>query len=143
MSDHVDPFNSCLILQDGPAATPRVDKLTVRQISDANLERAGIAYLSACSTAEHRAEELVDEVIHLASGFQVAGFGHVIASMWSSDDEICAKMAKGFYGRLKDDSAVQRTNRAIAAAVHDSIMEIRSISLGTPLGWAPYIHVGA
>ena len=71
MSDHVDPFNSCLILQNGTAVTPRMDKLTVRQISNANLDRARIAYLSACSTAENQAEKLVDEVIHLASGFQL------------------------------------------------------------------------
>jgi tetratricopeptide (TPR) repeat protein len=141
MPDHIDLFNSSLLLQEDGQES--VDKLTVRQISDANLERAGIAYLSACSTAENRAEELVDEVIHLASAFQVAGFGHVIASIGPSDDEICVKMARGFYGRLKDDYAVGRSNRAIAVAVHDSILEIRSMSRKTPLSWAPYVHLGA
>jgi tetratricopeptide (TPR) repeat protein len=141
MPDHIDSFNSSLLLQEDGRES--VDKLTVRQISDANLERAGIAYLSACSTAENRAKELVDEVIHLASGFQVAGFGHVIASMGPSDDEICLKMARGFYGRLKDDYAAGRSNRAIAVAVHDSILEIRSMSRKTPLRWAPYVHLGA
>lgn len=48
------------------------DKLNVRQISDVHLEGARMAYLSACSTAENRARTLLDEVVHLASGFQMA-----------------------------------------------------------------------
>ena len=143
ISDHADPFSSCLVLQDGINTAPTVDKLTVRQISEANLERAAIAYLSACSTAENRAVGLADEVIHLASGFQVAGFSHVVASMWSSDDEICVEMAKGFYQRLKSAYDGQRTDRDVAAAVHDSILEIRSKWRKQPLSWAPYIHLGA
>ena len=43
---------------------------------------------------------------------------------------------------VQRDYSVQRSNRAIATAVHDSIMDIRSISRGTPLAWAPYIHLG-
>jgi CHAT domain-containing protein len=50
MSDHVDPFNSGLILQEGKGAAENAEKLTVRQIADTNLKRARIAYLSACST---------------------------------------------------------------------------------------------
>jgi len=143
VSDHVDPFNSGLILQEGKGAEKKTDKLTVQQISETNLKRARIAYLSACSTAEHRAAEMVDEVIHLASGFQVAGFSHVIASMWSTDDEVCVEMAGKVYERLKDGYAVQANNGAVAAAVHDSIMEIRAVWRRYPLLWAPYIHLGA
>jgi hypothetical protein len=32
---------------------------------------------------------------------------------------------------------------AIAAALHDSVMEVRSTSRRTPLHWAPYIHLSA
>jgi CHAT domain-containing protein len=103
----------------------KVDKLTVRQVS-ASLKRAMIAYLLACSTAENRAGRLVDEVIHLASGVHVARFSHVIASMWSLDDRICVKVAKGFYERLKADCSLQKSDKAIAAALHDSVMEVRS-----------------
>ena len=143
VSDHVNPFNSGLILQEGKGAAKKTDKLTVRQILETNLKRARIAYLSACSTAEHRAVEMVDEVIHLASGFQVAGFSHVIASMWSTDDEVCVEMAGKVYERLKDGYAVQANNGAVAAAVHDSIMEIRAVWRRYPLLWAPYVHLGA
>jgi hypothetical protein len=128
MSDHVDPFNGYLMLQDGAAPMQKVDKLTVRQVSAVSLKRARIAYLS---TAENRAEWLVDEVIHIASGFQ------------ASDDRICVKVAKGFYERLKADCSLQKSDKAIAAALHDSVMEVRSTSRRMPLHWAPYIHLGA
>jgi CHAT domain-containing protein len=132
-----------MLLQDSSVAIPTVGKLSVQQISDANLDRAAIAYLSACSTAENRAALLVDEVVHLASGFQVAGFSHVVASMWASDDQICVEMAREFYERLKSDHDGNPDNRAIAKAVHDSIIEIRSKWRRLPLTWAPYIHFGA
>jgi len=86
---------------------------------------------------------MVDEVIHLASGFQVAGFSHVIASMWSTDDKVCVEMTGKFYKQLKDGYAVQANNGAVAAAVHDSIMEIRATWRRYPLLWAPYVHLGA
>jgi len=57
----------------------------------------------------------------------VAGFSHVIASMWSTDVEVCVEMAGKAYERLKDGYAVQANNGAVAAAVHDSIMEIRAV----------------
>jgi CHAT domain-containing protein len=89
ISDHVNPFKSGLLLQAGHGAVKKKDKLSVRQISDVHLKGARMAYLSACSTAENRAQTLLDEVIHLASGFQMAGFPHVVASMWSTEDDLC------------------------------------------------------
>jgi CHAT domain-containing protein len=70
----------------GSSAKP--EKLIVRKVSERHLKEARVAYLSACSTAENRAANLAAEVIHLASGFQVAGFGHVIEFMWPSDGDI-------------------------------------------------------
>jgi len=54
-------------------------------------------YLLACSTAEHWAAEMIDEVIYLVSEFQMVRFSHVIASMWSMNDEVCMKMAGKVY----------------------------------------------
>ena len=56
--------------------------MTVRDISQATLEHAQIAYLSACSTVENKVAQLANEVIHVGSGFQVAGFRHVIGCLW-------------------------------------------------------------
>jgi tetratricopeptide (TPR) repeat protein len=143
VSDYTDPFNSRLLLQKCHGAVTTVDGLTVRDIFDLNLKGARIAYLSACSTAEIRAGRLVDEVIHLASGFQVAGFSHVIASMWQTDDDACEKMARGFYEQLKHIIEGDVNNRAVAVAAHQSIMEMRSKWMRFPLLWAPYVHFGA
>ncbi|KAL2136726.1 hypothetical protein VTI74DRAFT_1767 [Chaetomium olivicolor] len=84
-TDHTDPSNSGLILQNqGEGQEAEQDRLTVHMISELSLPRAHIAYLSACSTAENRAAELSDEVIHVVSGFQVAGFPHVVGCLWPS-----------------------------------------------------------
>jgi hypothetical protein len=102
-----------------------------------------LAHLTQCSVIHFTCHGMSDEVIHLASGFQVAGFSHVIASMWATDDEVCVKMAREFYGRLKNGYTENTNNKAVAAAVHESIMEIRSVSRRYPLLWAPYVHQGA
>jgi CHAT domain-containing protein len=58
------------------------DPLSVGDISQLRVDNARIAFLSACSTAKNNAQApLADEVIHLASAFQVAGFPHVIGSL--------------------------------------------------------------
>ncbi|OAP53981.1 hypothetical protein AYL99_11861 [Fonsecaea erecta] len=132
-SDALDPFNSSLLLQHGPSDAATVDPLTVQQVSNANLGRASIAYLSACSTAENRAARMMDEVIHLASGFQVSGFGHVVAAMWPSVDEVCVDMAVGFYERLEGGLGGRDANRAVAEAVHEATMRVRSRFRKIPL----------
>jgi CHAT domain-containing protein len=48
--------------------------LTPKKISQHFFPNADIMYLSACSTAETSSEKLVDEVLHLGSGFQLVGF---------------------------------------------------------------------
>ena len=143
ISDHLDPLNGYLMLQDDASPTPEIDKITVRQISEVSLSKARIAYLSACSTAENKAQHLADEVIHLASGFQVAGFSHVIASMWMANDQVCVQVAKGFYENLVAAAPARQSNEAIAAALHGSVEKIRAEYSKAPLQWAPFIHIGA
>jgi CHAT domain len=67
-----------------------------------------------CSTAESRAQTLLDKVVHLASGFQMAGFPHVVASVWLVEDESCVEMAREFYGWVKGGFV---NNWAVATAV--------------------------
>ncbi len=78
--------SSCRRVATGLAQTPEQDLLTVRCSVGLRLKGAQIAYLSACSTAENKAAWLSDEVIHLVSGFQVAGFPHVIGCLWPAGD---------------------------------------------------------
>ena len=53
--DPVNPSRSGLILQTARTSTqePRQDILSVREVSQAHLLRAEVAYLSACSTAQN------------------------------------------------------------------------------------------
>jgi len=142
-SDALDQFNSCIVLQHGLSDATTVDPLSVQRISETNLGRASIAYLSACSTAENRATQLIDEVIHSASGFQVAGFGHVVAAMCPSVDAVCVEMATGFYEQLHGGLGGQEADRSVAEAVHEATVQVRSRLRRVPLSWAPYIHFGA
>lgn len=71
-------------------------------ISRTHSKNAQIAYLSACFTAANAVDALADENIHLASAFQLAGFNHVLATMWKSNDIACVAVAKVFYAALFD-----------------------------------------
>ncbi|PWI64512.1 hypothetical protein PCL_09593 [Purpureocillium lilacinum] len=143
VSETRNPSNSYLILQrpgEQPESPLVADKLTVQDISRAVLGRSRIAYLSACSTAENRAEKLVDEVIHLASGFQVAGFPHVIGALWPSDDQVSVKVAETFYQRIS--AAHPADDRSIASALREAVMAVRARFPRQPLIWAQYVHIG-
>jgi tetratricopeptide (TPR) repeat protein len=145
-ADLVDPSNSYLALQENSNSMP--GKLTVSRLSDTNLGQAWLAYLSACSTAEARVSNLADEALHLSSSFQIAGFGHVAASMWPSNDDICVEMAKIFYRELMIEGN-PAGNMAVAAALHAAVKEIRSrnhfgmLLAERPSLWVQYIHSGA
>ncbi|KAL6228871.1 CHAT domain-containing protein [Aspergillus navahoensis] len=140
-SDLTDPSSSYLALQGQSESVH--DPLTVQMISESRLGRAWLAYLSACSTAENQVAALADEALHLASGFQVAGFGHTVASMWPSNDDICAQVASTFYRELLTNGRIQEGNRGVAAALHTAVAEIRPQYPDQPYLWAQYIHVGA
>jgi tetratricopeptide (TPR) repeat protein len=139
-SDLVDPSNSFLALA-GKSST--VDRLTVQKVSDSRLRRSWLAYLSACSTAQNKVPELADETLHLAAGFQVAGFAHTIASMWPSNDDVCAQIAAIFYDALLTKGGIKEGNTAPAKALHTAVKRVRSQYIQQPSLWAQYIHMGA
>jgi CHAT domain-containing protein len=139
-SDTTNPARSYLALQGQDESVP--DKLTLQSISEANLSQVWLAYLSACSTAENRDPALADEALHLASGFQAAGFKHTVAAMWASEDNICPQVAECFYSELIT-SADMDENRAVAAALHKATNQFRLEHLDEPYLWAQYAHYGA
>lgn len=61
-------------------------KLTVGAIANIKNKTGQVAYLSACCTAANASDAWADESIHIASSFQLAGFSHVLGTMWESDD---------------------------------------------------------
>jgi hypothetical protein len=143
-TSHIDPSSSGLILQRKDEAGGAVqDVLTVHDLSEINIQHAQLAYLSACSTAENKAARLADEAIHVVSGFQVAGFPHVIGCLWPSVDRVCVEVARGFYASLVEQGVLRLESRGIAAALHTSVIEERAKDWKRPLNWAQFVHYGA
>ena len=76
-----DPLKSSLILSDEP--------LTVASLFELNLHNRApfLAYLSVCGTGEVRYDSFIDEALHLISVYQLAGFRHVIGTLWKVNDQ--------------------------------------------------------
>ncbi|MCX5238980.1 tetratricopeptide repeat protein [Streptomyces prunicolor] len=144
-SNPADPSKSLLLLHDHDA-----DPLTVASLAPVLLDQAQMAYLSACRTAAIDAVELLDEAIHLTSAFQLAGFPHVIGTLWEIDDQIAVSVADVFYTQLKSAPHTLDTSRA-AHALHHAIRAVRDghglpgdlNRIRTPSLWAAYLHAGA
>ena len=66
----------------------------------------------------------MDEVLHVVSGFQVAGFRHVIGCLWPSDDNVCVEVAKSFYSELGRNGTMEYDDRAVALALHKAVVEV-------------------
>jgi CHAT domain-containing protein len=144
VSNPTNPSQSGLLLQT-VTLEPRQDILSVREVCESHHAQGEIAYLSACSTAENRAIKLMDEVLHVVSGFQVAGFRHVIGCLWPSDDNVCVEVAKLFYSELNRNATLESSGRAVALALHKAIVEVSKSDQyrKRPLHWAQYVHYGA
>ena len=129
-----NPADSHLLLLKELAE--EVDKLSVKDIAALKLPAASLDYLSACSTAACTSLDLIDEVTHIASAFQIAGFRHVVGTLWPSYDEACQQMAVSFYAALSQGDDV-------AVSYRTAIMELMKQKPLNPLHWAPFIHFGA
>ncbi len=129
-ADFASPSRSGLHLHDGTLPFPDITRL--------RLGCAELAYLSACSTA-HQGIQLADESLHLASAFQLAGFRHVIASLWPLDDTFAATAARAFYRQFPHSQSAD----AAPVALHHGIRQIRAQHPERPDLWAPLIHSGA
>lgn len=145
-SSPLSPLDSHLLLQRSSEEGPAVDRLTVSRLSTIAAEgRAWIAFLSACSTAEIKDTKSGDEGRHLTSAFQIAGFPHVIGSLWSVEDNICVRLAEAFYGKLVGQGGGQDvfSNRRVAMAFREAVMHIRAAFSQDPSQWSPFVHFGA
>ena len=128
------PSRSQLIVQDY-AAHP----LTVADISRLNLEAAEFAYLSACTTARS-GFGLADEALHLASAMQLAGYRHVVGTLWEISDAMAVVVARRVYAAL---GAPRPAADRAAAAVHAAVRAARDQYPSVPSLWAAHVHVGA
>ncbi len=133
ISDPADPARSRLLLHD--------HDFTVADLDPIRLDHAQLAYLSACETAVTTTPELLDEAIHLASAFQLAGYPHVIGTLWSVNDQAAATIADLFYTELPATPYPDTSH--VAHALHRAIIEMRDRHPGMPSLWAAHLHTGA
>ncbi|BCJ75767.1 hypothetical protein CS0771_53110 [Catellatospora sp. IY07-71] len=115
-----------LLLQDGPLGVVDIDQLRIPD--------GWLAYLSACATAQGSVE-LLDETIHLTSAFQLAGYAHVVGTLWPTSDRTAAALATAFYTGLRAGSPVH-------VALHEAVAAQRAAAPRSPSLWTSYIHVG-
>lgn len=136
-TDAKDPSRSGLLLHDHVT-----DPLTVARLAPLRLESAELAYLSACQTAVARTSAIADEAIHLASTFLLAGYRHVIGTLWEVGDRAAVTMADEFYTALAVSSGFFDTSRS-ATALHRAVRSARDRNPRLPWLWAAYMHTGA
>lgn len=119
------------------------DPLTVTDLARLRLPDAELAYLSACETGVSR-EDLADEALHIAGACHMAGFRHVVGTLWAVRDDVAARVAADFYAALAATDAVATGGDAARAAValHTAVSRVRAASPGQPALWAQFVHVG-
>lgn len=137
--DPDDPSQSLLLLHDHER-----DPLTVASLAGMKTDSAQLAYLSACRTAFMESVELIDEAIHLTSAFQLAGFPHVIGTLWEINDEVASHMAADFYAELGGvtDQHADLDTDAAARALHHTVRKVRDRYPKSPYLWAAHLHAG-
>ncbi|MFD7501788.1 CHAT domain-containing protein [Streptomyces sp. NPDC059850] len=128
--DPENPSAGGLVLHGG--------ELTVHDLTTERMGEAEFACLSACHTAAP-GTALVDEVITLASAFQLCGYRHVIGSLWTLKDAVTPALARDLYGAL----GAARSTAGSARALHRAVQRLRAERrYARPLFWASMIHIG-
>lgn len=115
-NDPSDPLETSLILRDG--------RLTVASLFDTNLQsqRPFLAYLSACGTGQIKNDRFLDEGLHLISACQLAGFRHVIGSVWEVNDESCVDVATALYEWMQKGDM---SDESVSLGLHHAVRELR------------------
>ncbi|KAI1460607.1 hypothetical protein F4805DRAFT_416453 [Annulohypoxylon moriforme] len=62
-----------------------------------------LGYLSACSTRSNDVDDLADESIHPIGALQLAGFRHIVGTLWNVSEEYCVHVARVLYETLRDE----------------------------------------
>jgi CHAT domain-containing protein len=132
IQDTASPTNSAFLLFDNP--------LTLREIMKQSFSHTELAFLSACQTAKGDSE-LPEEAIHLAAGMLMAGYGSVVATMWSIRDNDAPIVAEKFYKYLIDEAGGDSSRAAYA--LHDAVAHLRDVRGEKDFAcWVPFTHFG-
>jgi hypothetical protein len=130
VADLANPSRSAITRAGGPPVT--ADDLSRHRQPDGEL-----AYLSACETAR-TSPDLADETVHLASVLHMAGYRHVIATLWPIADRPAMRVARHVYTDLAAHDDLSR----IPAALHEATCALRKRYPDDPIAWAAYVHIG-
>lgn len=129
-ADFTHPSASHLLLNDHQESP-----LTVIDVSRLRLD-ARLAFLSACSTAQPSGR-LLDEAIHLASAFHLAGYRHVVGTLWPINDALAVSITDDIYARLVGSAPTD-----VAGALHAVARQQRARLVNRPSTWASHVHIG-
>ncbi|MEH1165253.1 CHAT domain-containing protein [Micromonospora sp. CPCC 205539] len=121
-----------LFLADAP--------LTLTDVARLDLSGAQLAVLSACHTGRGGAD-LPDEAGHLAAALQVAGFRHVVSTLWAIGDHAAATVTDRLYDGLSGTDGTLDPSRS-ADALHAVTRALRATDPFRPSRWAPFVHHG-
>ncbi|KDQ51313.1 hypothetical protein JAAARDRAFT_199150 [Jaapia argillacea MUCL 33604] len=115
--------------------------LTVHEITTARLPNAEFAFLSACHTAAADTNGAPDEVIHITSALQFAGFRSVVGTLWQAPDHIGPELATEFYKYMfRSDGAADFRDAAKALSLAMQAIRLKGVPLDC---WIQYVHIGA
>lgn len=132
VTDPRSPSLNRLLLHDHTSAP-----LTAIELSALNVPHGTLAYLSACETAKSN-ERLADEAVHIATAFQLAGYRHVVGTLWPVADSAAGRIADDFYTGLAPSFDSDYAARILHRAVH----ALRNDAPDEPSRWAAHIHLG-
>lgn len=136
VQDVLAPSRGRLLLHDEP--------LTIPQLMALRLSNPSFAFLSACETYRG-GTAIPDEGITLASALQLAGYQHVIATLWRISGITASDVARRVYEQLltHTEGMTALDADAAAAALRTAILTLLAESPEIPpLYWAAYIHTG-
>ncbi|KAK2125423.1 CHAT domain-containing protein [Fusarium oxysporum II5] len=118
MEDPLNPLHSALLLHD-----KEKDPMTVESLLEVNLSERSpfLAFLSACRTGSVTLSRFQDESIHLVAAYQLAGFRHVIGSLWPIEDQASMSVAEETYRNLLQGITEDRVSRSL----HEATQKLR------------------
>jgi hypothetical protein len=128
--DLKDPSHGGLLLRDGV--------LTVADITKGRF-RGDFAGLSACKTAVGGVD-LLDEAITLAAALHYTGYRHVIAALWSVDNQASAEVFSNLYRAIAADGRLEPDRAPVA--LHEVVRRMRDRRPDWPHQWTPFTHTG-
>lgn len=99
--------------------------LTVKNLLELKLHSRNpffLAYLSACGTGRATDDELGEENLHLISAFQLAGFQHVIGTLWEVNDRVCVEVSTRLYEWMITH---KMSDESVSGGLHYTIRYLR------------------